>query len=218
MFFDAQQLPTENGATSFGDSARLAGLMAIVGHANAPDLSNYLVTVDGKTMAVRHPKEFPSNYPNNFTRDQLIPLVAGLSSQKKYEEAAKLYYAAILRGFRAQNTEHDVPGSVKTFPNGADLLSPFHMLVLAKAANKNTFFWGILGYPNAAIDVIYNSIVTPTREPNQLISALYVLGPSWIKFYKYITPQWKDAIRNYWSGWRDESDFAEYLILVLDSI
>ncbi len=73
MFFDNAGLPRDQGATDFMDSARLAGLMAIIKHPQAPDCREYIV--DGYTT--RH----PSLSPTDFSRDQLLCLSAGLFAQ-----------------------------------------------------------------------------------------------------------------------------------------
>lgn len=210
MFIDSFGLPRDNGATDMMDSARLAGLMAIVNHPLAPDLRRYLVGEE----AVRHPYEYFSNNPKNFTRDQLICLAAGLHVQGHINSCKMLYNKAYYRGWFAQNTEYDAPGSIKRFPNGPDWLSPSNRMVLAKCAKKPGLF--ILGRLWLTADIVFNALFTPRREPNQLISQLVVAGPRWIKFYKKVTPEWRYAITDYWCGWRDEPALASSLIDLLE--
>lgn len=219
MIFDSKGLPQDNGATDKMDSCRLSGLMAVIYHPQAPMMEHYVVKVDGVRMGVRHPDEFFSNNPLNFTRDQLIPLIAGLYAQNGITSVARhLFDAALSRGCRAQNSEYDAPGSTKQFPNGADLLHPGHMLILAKASGYSIWWTKLFGYPMVVIDVLFNAIFTPTREPNQLICALSVLGPKWLKFYKFVTPRWRTAVTDYWSGWRDEEAFGKAVISWLEKI
>lgn len=211
MIFDNKSLPKDSGATDFMDSARLAGLLAVFGHEKTPDLSLYVIG----DLAVRHPNEgsnpgeMPSNNPKNFTRDQLMCLAAGLKAQGREDICYTLYEAARDRNYRAQNTEADVPGSTKKFPNGADFLSPGHMLVLAKCAGLRG---NMLGYPWLILDIIFNAIFSPERESNQLLCILKVMGPNWVKFYKKVTPKWAKAIQDYWSGWRNEPELAKFLM------
>lgn len=203
MIFDYMGLPKDTGATDWLDSCRLAGMMAITKHSDAPKMTSYLILDQG----VRH----PSSNPNNFTRDQLIPLMAGLCSQNKIKEAEGLYGAALFRHCRAQNT-HTLDGKEKPWYSGADILTPLHMLVMAKAARKTNYIWEVLGRLNAVVDVFYNAAFTPERESNQLICCLYVLGPRWLSFYRLITPKWENSVINYWTGWRGEPELAEKII------
>ena len=218
MIFDAQGLPTESGATSFGDSARLGGLLAVIEHPQTPDMTKYLVRVDGLLMGTRHPTEPTSSNPFNCTRDQLIPICAGLNKQGKHDEARELYDATLRRGLRAQNTEYDVPGSTKKFPDGADFMNPFHMLIMAIAAKKHVWLWAAPGYLFAVLDILFNAIFTPVRESNQLICALSVLGPRWLKLYMAVTPRWRQALTDYWDGWRNEPELSKDVIKYMESL
>ncbi len=206
MLFDSFGLPKDVGATDKMDSCRLAGLMAIINHLQAPNLSKYIIY---NNLGVRHPYEYPSNNPNNFTRDQLLCLVAGLYKQGNINLCKKLCAAAKSRGWKAQNTEYDVQGSIKEFPNGPDWLSPSHRMILnICAGNKGN----LLGYIWLFMDIIFNAVFTPMRESNQLLAVLSVVSPKWLKFYKFVTPKWKLSIRDYWGGWRKEPELAELMI------
>lgn len=216
MIIDKYGLPKDVGATDKMDSARLAGLMACLNHPLAPDLSAYVINND---QCVRNPHEFPANNPNNFSRDQLMCLVAGLHAQGRADICAAIYEAAIKRNCRAQNIETDYPGTIKKFPDGADILAPSHMMILGIAANKGTT---ILGTIWLIIDILFNAIFTPTRESNQLVCQLTVAGTKWLKFYKLVTPMWRTAIKNYWSenagSWRKEPELAQLMIDTLEKI
>ncbi len=204
MIFDSLGLPKDTGASDKMDSCRLAGMMALVAHPLAPDMRSYVTGM----LGVRHPQEVPACNPKNFTRDQLMCLVAGLHAQGHIEECNKLYMAAMGRNWRAQNTDHDYPNTPKKFPDGADWLSFSNRMILAKAAGHKG---NLLGYTWLLIDLVYNAIVTPTRESNQLLAQLSVVSPKWMKLYKLITPKWKKAITDYWCGWRQEPELAEML-------
>lgn len=206
MIFDATGLPRDVGATDMMDSARIAGMLAIINHLKTPPLSRYIIS---DNLGVRHPYEYPSNNPLNFTRDQLLCLVAGLYKQSDTSSCKKLYEAAKFRGWRAQNTESDVPGSVKKFPDGPDWLSPSHRMVLSICAGNRG---NLLGYIWLFFDIIFNTLFTPNREPNQLLAMLSIVSPKWLRLYKFVTPKWKEAVRSYWGGWRREPELANLII------
>jgi hypothetical protein len=205
MILDWHNLPRDLGATDTMDSARLAGLMATFDYPGCPDLRHYLIG----DQLVRHPYDFPANNPNNCTRDQLLCIVVGLNKQGHYKECDLLYKAAANRDWFCQNTEADVPGSVKKFPNGPDWLSPADRDTLSIAAGRGGTFGG---YLFLLLSILFNSTFTPTREPNQLISQCVMAGPKWVKLYKILTPKWKTAINNYWGGWRKEPALAKWII------
>jgi hypothetical protein len=219
MIFDENNYPRDSGATDMMDSCRLAGLLAIINHKHQIDMAKYTVKVDNQYLGVRHPNEIPSNNPKNFTRDQTIPLFAGIYAQNGISSLAKKLFQGIKeRKWRAQNTEADYAGTTKKFPNGPDFFNPAHMLMMSVAAGEATFFRKLIGYPFVVLDILFNAIFTPTRESNQLICGLYLLGPSWLKFYKLVTPKWKIALTQYWGGWRGESQLAEEIIEWLEKI
>jgi hypothetical protein len=77
MRFDELGLPIENGATDKQDSARLAGLMTVVEWPTEFDLTYYC---NIKFMQyVRHPQE----YVYDFSRDQLVCILAGLRKSER---------------------------------------------------------------------------------------------------------------------------------------
>lgn len=222
MIFDNDGLPKDVGATDYMDSARLAGLMAIFKMDKAPSMLSYIVkSSKGEALGVRHPfegiviGEMPSNNPYNFTRDQLICLAAGLHAQGHTETVKSLYESAKSRGYRAQNTEADYPGTLKKFPNGADLLTPSHMNHLRMCANLKP---GLLGKAMLMLDILYSGLFKKMSEPNQLICMLIVAGPIYVRMWKKINSKWKDAIKEYWSGWRQEPELADHMIGMLEKI
>lgn len=211
MIFDSYGLPKDNGATDYMDSARLAAIMCMVQHPLTPNLLMYLIG----NQAVRHPIEVPANNPLNCTRDQIMCLAVGLHYQGHIDACKALYEAAKERKWYAQNSEYDYPGTTKKFPNGRDYLSFSNRMILKLCAyNKGS----MLGYMWLTLDIMFNAIFTATREPNQLIAQLLIAGPKWVKLYKLVTPKWRQAITDYWGGWRAESDLAEMLIKKLESI
>lgn len=210
-FYDESGLPKDIGASDWQDSCRLAGVMAMIGHQNAPDMTRYL-TAWGE--GVRCPLYPPANNPKNFSRDQEILLAAGLYFQKKYAQASFLYDNALFRNFRAQNTEHDYPGTTKKSPDGPDIYSPSAINHLRLCTN--VLKGKLLGKAWLVLDILYNALFTPLREPNQLIAMCAIAGAPWVKFYKIVTPKWREAIREYWSGWRGEPELAKDFITFLE--
>lgn len=215
MIFDVHNLPRDTGATDSMDSARLAGMMCLADHEQTPDLRNYVIG----GLGVRHPAFYPANNPWNFTRDQLLPLAAGLSNQMHiYAGSRDLYFAVKNRNWRCQNIEKDFPGSIKKFPDGADFLLPQHILALTICADiKPSRCLSIFGRIFLFLDILFNALFTPRREPNQLIAILIVLGPFWVKLYKLVVRKWRLALTDYWSGWRNEKVLAQMLIKKLET-
>jgi len=71
MIFDDYRLPRDTGATDLQDSARLAGIMTVIGWPQRIPLDRYLAHYPARY--VRHPQE--SIY--DFSRDQAVCLMAG---------------------------------------------------------------------------------------------------------------------------------------------
>jgi hypothetical protein len=77
MIFDELGLPIEDNASDKQDSARLAGLLAVVEWPRKVDLTQYC-NLEFLTY-VRHPKE----YVYDFSRDQLVCLLAGIRKTER---------------------------------------------------------------------------------------------------------------------------------------
>jgi hypothetical protein len=212
MIFE-RGLPRDSGATDFADSARLAGLMVVFGH---PGMDPALIAeyVINGNQGTRFPYEDPtgnksSNNPKSFTRDQLMCLSAGLAKAGRQDICLKLLEAAKTRNCRAQNTEADVPGSTKKFPDGADLLTPSHMNQLRICSGAKPT---ITGKALLILDICFNGLFTPMSEPNQLICMCVMAGPKYVKLLRKMNKRLDAAIREYWSGWRGEPELAELII------
>ena len=211
----ADKYPRDNGATTWGDSARLAGLMALVDYPGTPPLEDYVVYHNGEWLGVRVPVEDPTspgaNNPYNFTRDQTLPLMAGLHKQGKIDAAKKLYEALKRRNFRGQNVEVWDWGSKKTgLFSGPDIYSPSARLAVTMAAGvKPSLLLKVFGLAFLALDVLWASMMKDDFEINQTMAAAYSIGKlHWIKRIK----NYEAKIRNYWCGWRNEPELAEKLI------
>jgi hypothetical protein len=213
-------LPRDNGATDFKDSARLAGLMALFEHPEfgSSHLSRYFVLIysakyGNELLPVRNPDDSESSNPYNFSRDQLIPLAAGLYKMKN-EVGQKIYMYHVLKAlnkrssFRALNTIGN-DGKEKKFPDGPDLLSPSHRNHLYMCSGEKP---SLLGRLWLIADILVSSWFTPLEEPNQIIAMAYVAGPWYVKLLKRANKRLDEAILSYWGGWRGEKDFANFLI------
>jgi hypothetical protein len=202
MIFDKYGLVKDNGASDWADSARLAGIMALLGHESAPICGKYFV--GGKP--VRHPyaTQYPENEPRCMSRDQLVCLMAGLYNQQDYFNRWKMagkWFAP--NNMNEQTKKWKVP----------DIFTPSVRNHFKLCANKEGSW---LGYMWLRLDIWYNAKFTPLREPNQLLAMCVVAGPKYVRLYK-ASCDWKKAIRLYWAeSYRDEKEFAEFLIAKLE--
>lgn len=183
--------PVDSGASDCMDSARLAGIMTMIGMEGAPDCEDYL-NVFG--LGVRHPnppiEDVKSSGTQYFSRDQKICLAAGLKAQGK--SARGMYDYVISHGNKAQNHIED-DGSEKRF--GGDYCLPHVVGALAIAAGvqeRLTFIQKCFLFA----DLVSNAIFTPMREQNQIIALCYITG--YLKLYARLTPSYKDANLKYW--------------------
>lgn len=199
--------PTEEGATTWGDSARLAGMMALVNHPKTPDLRGYVDYRGG----CRCPAMWPERDHRSFTRDQLLPLAAGLCKQGALADTKYLYLLAKKSGWRAQNT-HTEQGTLKPWYNGPDWLSPSdrsHLAECAEFTNVHT-----LGKDWLRMEIQFNAKFTPEREPNQLIAKCYIARE--LAYYVEHTPRWREAVMLYWGGWRAEPELGQMIIKLVE--
>lgn len=210
MIYNKNGFPKPAGASDWMDSAHAAGMIVYYG---LPGFDHKKIReyVLASNEAVRCPYDNsnldPSN-PKNFTRDQLVQLATGLSVNDK-DLVKVLYDEAVKRNYRAQNTEADVPGSVKKFPNGADLLTPSVMNHLRLCSGQKP---KLLGKIWLMIDIAFNGVFSPMSEPNNMISMSLFAGDFYVKFMKLTNPKLKDAIIEYWCGWRAEPELAQLII------
>lgn len=218
MRFNENGFPIVNGATDAMDSAHLCGLMFFVEHPEAKSkaytILNYADVYDGNLVLMRCPYESsgldPSNY-KNCTRDQLICYMAGLYEFKFNTTAGNLLKAAKKRGYRAQNTEKDIPGSTKKFPDGADFLDPSHVGYMKICAGLKAN-WFEKAWMLARIKIA--SKFSPLKEPNNIIVMSIVYG--YADILRKSNPQIYAAINLYWKGWRAEPELAGMLIKKLE--
>lgn len=217
MIFNENGFPRPTGATDFLDSAHLAGLMAFVGHEKMPRIRLQLYTkwsVETGHVLMRCPGDNSgldaTNY-KNCSRDQLICYLAGLKNLNAVLLCDALYSAAKERGYRAQNTERDVPSSTKKFPDGPDILDPSHIgyMKICAGLSANWFekFW-------MRCRIRIASRFSPMKEPNNIVVMSIIYG--YADLLKKCNPKINDAIREYWGNWRNEPELAEMIIIKLE--
>lgn len=203
IFF--QGYPRDTGASDMMDSSRLAGMMALINNPNTPDLRGYITK---ERLLVRCPVESPlstnpdkATTPENFSRDQLMPLVAGLYAQGHLEDCEKIY-----RYHKDRNW----------FCINGDWLSPSHRMHLKNcmgAAKDVTLVeraWFVM-------DILWCAKIAPLAENNQLLAMLFIADIKYLKTYCTQNPKWKDAITAYWCTWREENDLADELIKAVNT-
>lgn len=222
MIFDESRLPKDNGATDYADSARLAGLLILTKHPQAPQ-SDLSFLYYRNHLCLRYPFVDPSNAssnnPLNVTRDQIICLAAGWSTLLPNPFAVfvtkDLLAQTLKRSIwpkRAQNTEADVVGSTKPWYNGADIYSPADINHFRLCAGlKGT----LIGKLWLKLEIAVHNKFTPTREPNQLLCKAIVAGPAFVK-QMLQNPNLIKSIYTYWGIDRSEYELANHVINLVE--
>jgi hypothetical protein len=198
---------------SGGDSARSCGMMAI--SYSAKDLG--LMWKFEKPQLSGKLSRHPLHYPNDsFTRDQLLPTIAGIHASGDLKLARRVFWSHAKRGFFCQNYMEQFPDKHGFRRNkgffGRDPLSPSHIghLILCAELYWLYPFVFLFGLPWLICETVYHAKCTPRGEPNQLISMLKTYDLVWL--WVYLHPNWRTCIRDYWSGWRDQKEIAEQII------
>lgn len=182
MNFDALGLPKENGATDLQDSARLAGIMTVFGWPQEIDVRQYVKQAE---TTVQYYVRHPLEIIYNFSRDQAICLMAGL-------------FAA---GYSYLVNENSITGK--------DLLSPSVMGHVARCkGQKASWFQDLWLW----LDVWFHANVTPLEEPNQLLCMMMTADKKFLRYWTTANPAWVTSIKNYWCGWRNEPELAQFMI------
>jgi hypothetical protein len=191
--FDEFNLPIENGASDAADSARLAGLMSMIGHPQAPDLNLYRI----HNSYVRHPyaKTYPENHPRVMSRDQLVGLAAGYKAQGLKWEFYDEWWApndldevALREGKEKKKIPDFLMPSVRN-----------HFRLCAGLEPKHSDKWLSLNlkYNAWRIERWMQGKEPYPVEQNQLICLCY--SANRLKEYRE-TPNWENALRHYWEG------------------
>lgn len=211
---DAKGFIFDNSGGDQMDAACRVSIMALSG--SKQDEQLLPAFENGNGVMVRSPQEAPANNPNNCTRDQLLPYVAALAASGRTEIVRRLFEAHKQRNWRCQNTEYDVPGSGKQFPDGPDFLDWGHRWFFSVCAEDKSQHWRwLLGAPWLLLTLLWNS--KWGDEQNQIASVCYALGPKWLALYKRLTPDYDVRITAYWSGWRQQSEISYLFVTKLKS-
>lgn len=133
----------------------------------------------------------PKEYKYNFSRDQAVCLMAGL-------------------WFNGLSYLVD-----KKAITGKDILSPSVMGHIRRCQGKKANWFQNLWLK---LDIYYNAYIDPLSEPNQLICMLMVAGPEYVKLWTKLNTKWRQAITDYWCGWRGESNLAAHMINRIERI
>lgn len=226
--FDALGCILDNSSRDGGDSARANGVMALFDKENTWSLGMF-VTPEG--FGVRHPTMAPWNNPGNFTRDQVICLVAGMYGQDMDYLAYRVYLTHKKRFFFAQNIDRDYPVISRKYP------WPHHYQELIGDKQVEDFSWFDYRDPIWSPDDIFHlatcaqidlgrhlrplsdwllkkkidsfSRSSVATEPNQLICKVKVAGPEVVSYFKQKVDNWKPRVDYYWKGWRNQEEIAE---------
>jgi hypothetical protein len=203
-----QHDPADPSYMDGGDSSHRTGIMAMCGSARDKFLlANFILFGKGR----RHPSQKDYSDPRSWTRDQLIPTMAGLKETGRTYDARKLFMSHLKRGFICQN-ELNIHLEPKAWYD-RDILSPSHighLILCAKVYPLYPFL--IFSWLWMTLDLLWTTKVTPTKESNQPIVMFITAGKFWVKAFNWLQPNWRDTVRSYWGGWRDQSEIGEALI------
>lgn len=219
-----------------GDSANRCGLWKLFKGHDLPlkDPAFWLEDfVLSGGICVRHPKQFPWNNPKNFSRDQLIPLCAGLWRVKRYDLVRSIFWSHAKRLFFCQNIERDKPGT-KKYPwphkyvndkgqneksnfNFADPLLPHDVFFLIMCSKLYILYplW-IIAAPMFVIALLIHCI-SDTNDEGQIISQCKVHGSWAVNLYKKWRPDYKERLNTYWIARRNQGEIANLIINDLES-
>lgn len=220
---------------SGGDTPHYSGLAALA-FLDCHVPLEMLVNDEG--YAVRHFDDGISWHANrnNFTRDQLMPLVAGLIFQGNWEICRKLFWTHFRRAFFCQNIDRDYPNTPKRpYPhwfvnkrgerefswfNYRDPLLPHHVLALFVAARFGgnlredicvALVYGILG-PIALVTFILEALSlrwSSNYDIGAFFSTAHIL--EWVGLFAWLIPDYDKRFLDYFSGWRNFKECAEAL-------
>lgn len=175
-----------------GDSSRSTGIMATFGSDfDKLKINRHYV---GNGLLVRHPKQHEWDRPNNFSRDQLIPILSGLAACKDDYTIKKIFLAHLKRGFFCQNYDLTNPAVIGQMILGAKLWYLYPFLIVS-------YLWHF-------IEILFNAYVKPDNEQNQIMCQCMQFKT--VKIYKHFFTYWEDAVHEYWSTFpfRDQQEIA----------
>lgn len=214
IFRDSFGLPVDETMDG-GDTTVRAGILAMC----SQDRS-LMMCYKSDSLMRRNPFDSPWDNPYNFSRDQLLPTLAGLKALGRKDVIRKLFYSHAKRLFLCQNFDRDWPGSTKyPWPHKvdgkwrlfdfADPLLPNQIGCMIKAGEIKSFYWLTpLTYLFHYISLFGHSIGNHYEE-NQMIAECYLLGT--LKAYVKWKPRWIEVSAKYWLD-RNEVEYHNMLV------
>jgi len=190
-----------------GDSARSTGIMALCNSV----IDQYNLPMFEKPfesgMLCRHPTQYGTG---DFTRDQLIPFLAGCWKAKQFELAKRVFWAHAKRLFFCQNQYEQFTGKDKGW-FGRDPLGPQHIGFMILCAR---IYWLypllIFCFPVMLLDLVWATKVRPDMEQNQMIAMCFVWDLVWL--YIFMHKSWQQETMKYWGKWRGQNEIGELII------
>lgn len=215
IFQDVHGFPVEEHGDA-GDSSVRAGIIMLTGMSTAKSFRFDLYEAS-YGMLRRHPTQAPWNNKWNFTRDQLIPFVAGLNAAGYHNIIRRIFVMHVLRLGFCQDFQEDAPGTWKypwlhTYPNGktksfdfADPLMPNDWWCLIKGSHLYPLY---LLYPVCLLFTFVAMVGAMYHpEQNQIIAELS-FHPNWLlKIYTEENLHWRQDNSDYWDS-RNEDEYS----------
>lgn len=177
-----------------GDSAARVGIMVAFGSSRDRIVLNWwqVMPNSGIYDCVRHPVQEQWSNPKQFSRDQFVPFLAGLSTK---------IAPHILDAFSGSWVNKD-------------FLLPdvqLHRALCLKA--KVGMLLKISGYSFLWLSILWACYIKPKHELNQLACQCLIAGPKWLRMLYVLHPNYDQNFRDYYSGWRDQSEISTFIIL-----
>lgn len=193
-----------------GDSAHFTGLHIIA--TNEATFRSLFFIKNGQV--VRHPAQIPWNNPANATRDQIMPVCAGLARTGAIHSLRKILWRRCLAFGFAQNFDRDCVGTRK-FPwphfakrcrgesrwvwfDFADPMFPHYLFAMAVGARlKPRWLFRALAAPTFVLDCLTYRW-SDNDDQGALIASADLLG--FIPLFRRLNPNWEEKCLKYFNS------------------
>ena len=128
-----------------------------------------------------------------FSRDQTICLVAGLSKVKL--------------GLHSKSNLWRV--------DGKDWFSPANKGHIRRCDGLKASWFQDLWLK---AEIMFHAKFTPLDEPNQLICMMLIAKIKYLKLWVRHNKKWRESIRTYWEGWRNEPYLSHLMIEKIEQL